>query len=197
MASRNLGPLLRLHPEGFLLLDEGSLQWFDLDVLGQAFDAAEDQAFELRLEMLPDRTSALLSRWEVVYDVHRTAGKTDQQRRNALVAHRRFLPDFHPTTIETILETASDLVLSVHEPFAFRCDDASSLCDDADDLVDGAFVFVVDGSAVEARAESPDLDQVEEIIDMVKPAHTIGILRWDDFCCDDEFSRCDRDLLGV
>ncbi len=197
MAARNTGPLLRLHPGGFLLLDDGELQFYDLDVLGQALDTAEDQVGFLRLEMLPDRAGALLERWETVYDVHRTAGKTDQQRRYTLLARRRFLPDFRPDTIETILETVSQLELDVYEPFAFRCDDPDSLCDDPDDLVDGAFTFVVDGSAVEARTESPDIDQVEEIIELVKPAHTIGIVRWDDYRCDDEYSRTDRDLLGV
>jgi len=196
MASDNLAPLLRLYPVGALQLEDGALAWDDLDVLGQALDVAERQATLLLAEVLPNTAGALLTSWERVYDVHRIAPSV-VRRRGVLVAQRRLLPDFRPATLEAIFEQASGLALDLYEPFAFRCDDPDSLCDDADDLLDGAFVFVLDGSAVEARAESPDIDLIDEVIDRVKPSHTIGFLRWDNFACDDPYSRCDRDLLGV
>ncbi len=196
MASTNLRPLLRLHPAGPLALSDGSLAWQDLEVLGQLLDTADEQMDLLLEEVLPDTSGALLTSWERVYDEHRIAA-TVPRRRAVLVAHRRRLPDFRPATIEALLEQVSGLELDLHEPFAFRCDDPNSLCDDRDDLIDGAFVFVLDGDAVEARSESPDIDLVEEVIDQIKPSHTYGFLRWDDFACDDEYSRCDLDLLGA
>lgn len=45
---------------------------------------------------------------------------------------------------------------------------------------------------------SYDIDGAQIIIDRMKPAHTEGFaIESVDFLCDDEFSLCDRDLLGA
>ncbi|HET9063685.1 MAG TPA: putative phage tail protein [Candidatus Binatia bacterium] len=42
------------------------------------------------------------------------------------------------------------------------------------------------------------LDSAQELVDAIKPTHTAGhIIESIDFLCDDEFSLCDRDLLGA
>lgn len=192
----NLRCLVRLHPRGPLSLEEGNLPWRDLSVAADLLDMAEIQSMLLVAEILPNRATQTLSHWESVYGITRI-GNTIAKRRDAIIAARRLLPDFKPATVEDIVETVSGLALTVLEPGGFRCDDAASVCDDSADLLDGAFVFVLDASALEARAESPDLDAADEMIGAIKPAHTVGFIRFDDFRCNDLYSRCDRDLLGV
>lgn len=42
------------------------------------------------------------------------------------------------------------------------------------------------------------LDAAEELANVIKPSHTAcHLIESVDFCCDDEFSLCDRDLLGA
>lgn len=193
----NLRALLRLHPRGALDLDEDSLPWLDLKVVGWVLDAVETQKQALQDEILPDRaTLATLSHWETIYGITRIANTTPR-RRSIVLARRRLLPDFRPATIESLLEEDTGLELTIFEPGPACCDDPGTVCDDAGDLIDGAFVFVLDGSAAEARAELPSLDSADDLISLVKPAHTAGFLRFDDLCCDDPYSRCDRDLLGA
>lgn len=193
----NLPTLVRLHPRGVLDLEDGNLPWQDLKALAWALDTAETQKDLLLSEILPDAaTTATLSHWETVYGIRRI-GNTAPKRRAAVLARRQLLPDFRPATIESMLEEDTGLGLTIMEPGAFLTDSADSVCDDVGDLVDGAFVFVLDASAVEARADVPNLDSADDLIELAKPAHTAGFIRFDDICCDDLYSRCDRDLLGA
>lgn len=193
----NLRFLVRIHPRGAIDLEEDNLPWQDLKALAWCLDVVELQKELLQAEILPDTaTIATLAHWESVYAIYRV-GNTTPKRRAAVLARRQLLPDFRPATIESMLELDSNLALVIYEPGAFSCDDAASVCDSADDLVDGAFVFVLDASAAEARAEAPDLESAADLIEIAKPAHTAGFLRFDDLCCDDPYSRCDRDLLGA
>ncbi len=42
------------------------------------------------------------------------------------------------------------------------------------------------------------VDSAQELVDQIKPSHTAGhVIESIDFLCDDEFSLCDRDLLGA
>lgn len=196
---RHLELLLRLHPRGPYDLDEDALPYEDLSVLASGLDLADDQRLELLDEVLPDRTEDLLTSWERVYDIHRVSGRTVLQRRRAVLARRRLLPDFKRSTIESILETLTEVDVTVTEPLPFRCDDASSLCDGSGGtyVLDGAFVFFADLDQAQATAAGVDRDALDEMIDHVKPAHIVGLSRFDGFCCDDALSLCDRDLLGA
>ena len=43
-----------------------------------------------------------------------------------------------------------------------------------------------------------DLAAAQDLVDAIKPAHTMGhVIESIDFLCDDPYSLCDRDLLGV
>lgn len=189
--------LERLHPRGPYDLDPGSLYRDDLAVLGAALDLADDQRLALLDELLPDRAEALLSSWERVYAIYRGSTRTTQQRRDAIVARRRYLPDFVPTTIEGILEQLTGVDVTLVEPGHFRCDDAGSLCDTADDVLDGIFVFFADLDHAAAVAAGVDRAELDEVIGQVEPAHTLGISRFNLFSCDDPYSLTDRDLLGA
>ena len=193
----HLPALLRLHPRGPWNLDDGSLCRHDLEVVAHVIDDAAGQNAELLLELLPDRTTALITSWERVYGLTRIAGKTLAKRRAAVLARRRFLPDFRPATIEDVLGTLTGLTVDVVEPGAFRCDDPASLCDAEEPVIDGAFVFFVEFSESSARSESLSRDEIQEAIDDLKPAHTYGAVRCDDFLTEDPWSLCDMDLLGA
>lgn len=42
------------------------------------------------------------------------------------------------------------------------------------------------------------LDSAQDLVDQIKPSHTAGhVIESIDFLCDDEYSLCDRDLLGA
>lgn len=195
---RNLDMLVRLQPVGPYDTDEGSTFRADLSVAGTAMDVGDDQRLELLDEILPDRAEDLLSSWERVYNIHRVAGLTTAQRQAAVVARRRFLPDFRPSTIDTIVEEVAGVVVDVVEPFAFRCDEATSVCDDPYDVLDGAFVFFVEADSAAALAAGAERAVMDETIGALKPSHTIGISRFTGaFRCDDAYSLCDRDLLGA
>lgn len=190
--------LLRLHPVGAVDLRPGSTYLLDLEVLGAALDLAWEQATQLEGELLPDHVSALLSRWEATYGINRVGSRTDTQRRDRLIARRRFLPDFRPATIEDLVEQLTGIDVDLLEPDAFRCDDAGSLTDDGATVVlDGHFCFIIDMSRTTAAAASVDRDEVAELLDELKPAHTIGGTRFDDFRADDPYSLTDRDTLAT
>lgn len=190
--------LVRLHPVGVEDLRPGSTVYGDLEVFGEALDTGWEQAIALADELLPDRADALLSRWEAAYDLHRTTGLTTEQRRERIIARRRYLPDSRPATIDTILDGMAGLDINVVEPAPFRCDDASSVCNGSDLVVlDGALVFFIEFDEVAARALPLDRPAVEYEIGRIKPAHVIGRTRCDDFRCDDFLSIVDLDLLAA
>lgn len=195
MTYAHLSLLLRLHPQGVLDLDDSTARE-DLAVLGYAFDQVWLQRDELIDEILPDRAGDLLTDWERVYDIHRVGSRTVAQRQARLVAHRRLLPNFTPSTIEDIVETLTGIDVDLVEPGAFRCDDPDSLTDTPADVLDGAFVFCITLNEATARSEGLDRDEIDEILERVKPAHVYGLVRCDDFRADDEWSLTDRDLLA-
>lgn len=189
--------LLRLHPRGAADLRPGGTYYLDLEVFGEVLDTVFTQAVELEDELLPDRSSALLSRWEAAYDIRRVSGRTDAERREVIIARRRHLPDFRPTTIDDIITTHFGLDVDVVEPMAFRCDDPASLCDSESHLCDGHLIFFIEFDEATARTLGIDRDEMDFEIGRIKPAHVIGHTRCDDFRCDDPFSLLDLDLLGA
>lgn len=189
--------LLRLHPVGAVDLRPGGVYYRDVEVFGQVLDLVWAQVDALEEELLPDRATALLSRWEALYDIRRVSGRTDEQRREVIIARARYLPDFRPETIDDILSTHFGLDVDVVEPAAFRCDDPSSVCDGHDYLLDGHLVFFIEFDEATARTLGIDRAEVEYEIGRLKPAHVVGRTRCDDFRCDDAFSLCDLDRLGA
>lgn len=189
--------LLRLVPQGADDYDEGTTIRADLDVAAAGLDMAWTQAEELGDELLPDRAEDALSRWEPLYGLFRDRGLTTQQRQARLVAARRRMPDFRPATIEDLVGEYGGAACVVEEPRAFRTDDPDSLTDDPLDVVDGAHVFFVVFVRADAVAADIDRDEITELVDTIRPAHTIGIVRLDDFRTDDPYSLVDFDLLGA
>lgn len=189
--------LLRLHPAGPWSDDQALAPYQELKAWGDVLDAQDSQVDELLAEILPDTTSALLSRWEALYELHRESGLTEAQRRRRLAARRRHLPNARPETLRSILAQYSDLTITIVEPGAFRTDDPDSLTDTPSDVIDGAFVWWIEVDEVAARAGDTTRAELEHEVQRVNPAHLVAFVRCDDFCCDDPWSLCDRDLLGA
>lgn len=199
MATDHLDLLLRLAPRGPLSYDDGTVARAELEAFASGLDDVWTWRDTLLDELLPDLASLTLEDWERVYDLHRTDGRSDATRRDSIIARVLRLPDFNPGgTLEPIYKAvALNLDLSIIEPGAFRCDDPDSLCDAPGDVLDGVFIFWVQLDAVEAAAASLEIDELQEAVDQTRPAHTLGIVRFEGFYCDDPYSVCDRDILGV
>lgn len=194
----HLDLLLRLHPRGRAWsFDPASAPYQELEAWADVLDAQDDQVDALLDEILPDRATVLLSRWEELYDLHRRTGLTDAARRRRLQARMAYLPDTRPSTIRQILERYTALTLSLVEPGGFRCDDPDSVCDDAGDVLDGGFVWWIEVDETAARTGDVTRDELQEEIERLRPAHTVAFVRCDDFICDDPWSLTDRDLLGA
>lgn len=189
--------LLRLVPVGADNYEEGTVIRADLNVNAAGLDLAWTQAEELGDELLPDRAEETLPLWEALYGIYRDRGLSTLQRQARLVAARRRLPDFRPATIEELVLEHSGVVGGVAEPRAFRTDDADSVTDDPYDVVDGAHVFFVLFARADAVAADVDRDEVTDVLDVIRPAHTVGIVQFDDFRTDDPFSLTDYDILGA
>lgn len=189
--------LLRLVPQGADNYEEGTVIRADLNVSAAALDMTWTQAEELGDELLPDRAEETLTQWEALYGLFRDRGLSTQQRQARLVAAKRRLPNFKPATIEELVLEHSGAAGVVEEPRAFRTDDADSVTDDPYDVVDGAHVFFVVFVRADAVSADVDRDEITEMLDVIRPAHTIGIVQFDDFRTDDPYSLTDRDLLGA
>lgn len=189
--------LVDLSPSGWNL-DEGSTLRLDLAVVGDGLDLLDGQAVELLDEVLPDRAADLLTSWERVYDLHPPAGRSDADRLLAIQVARKTVPAFTPAWMAARAEELLGTAVTLVEPFAFRCDDATSLCDTVHDVVDGAFMAFITFSETAARAAgSTTRREVDELLGRMKPAHTIVRVECSDFLTDDPWSLCDLDLLGA
>ncbi|HNH49651.1 MAG TPA: DUF2313 domain-containing protein [Myxococcota bacterium] len=185
---------LRLHPAGFDL-DEGSFLRIDLGVAGWGLDAQDTQTDALALEMYPDGAEQLLASWERVYDIHRISGRSTAERRERVLYRRKLVPNMLPSTMEAALEDYTSADWTIIEPFAFRCDDAASVCDTTNDVVDGGLTFFAQADRADVSAFNRK--EMQEIIDLVKPAHVVGRLQFVGFITDDPLSLTDFDLLGA
>lgn len=192
----HLDALERLTPRDVFDLDDGTINRDEYCVVAETLDENARQQVLLVNESFPQYASALLTRWEALYQL-RARGWTLAQRAARLMARVRFIPDFTPATIETRVEQYTGIDVTLAEPGGFRCDHALSRCDHPDDLIDGVFVFVIDMDWAVATAAGVRRADLLVFLEDLKPAHTVPIIRCDDFHCDDALSVCDRDLLGA
>ena len=192
----SFGVLKRLSPTGCVDLDEGTVAHTDMAVVAQQLDDLQLQMNALETESRPQDTVVLLSRWEALLGL-RAGAWTTAERIARLLARIRHIPSQTPAEIEARVEQYSTIAWTLSEPGPFRCDQATSVCDNVNDVVDGAFVFFLDADWTAADAIALRRDDLSAFVGRLKPAHTVGRLRFDDFRCDDAYSTCDRDLLGA
>ncbi|HNC97851.1 MAG TPA: DUF2313 domain-containing protein [Myxococcota bacterium] len=187
--------LVSLHPAGLFALEPGSVLWRDLAVVAYGMEWVWEQRNALALEMYPDGAEQLLASWERVYDIHRISGRSTAERRERVLYRRKLVPNMLPSTMEAALEDYTSADWTIIEPFAFRCDDAASLCDTTNDVVDGGLTFFAQADRTDVSAFNRK--EMQEIIDLVKPAHVVGRLQFVGFITDDPLSLTDFDLLGA
>lgn len=187
----------RLSCRGYLDQSVGTVAGAELAVMGDQLDRIWLQRDALLDEVWPSEADSLLTRWEEEFQIFWISGKTAPERIAAVLARFRLLPNFRPATIEEILTGLCGYTVDCFEPFAFRCNDADSVCDDPDDVLDGEFLFYLLVDEADARDGNVTRAEIDYLTSVMKPAHTQGMVRCDDFLCEDPWSVTDLDLLGV
>jgi uncharacterized protein YmfQ (DUF2313 family) len=137
----------------------------------------------------PQTTSELLPEFERELDL--TASGTDAERRARVVALLVNTGGVRPADFKRVLagllgQAAADVVV-IERSRA----DAIAMGDDAE-----IFRFFIYRDP--AAPGTYDLDFAQTMVDLMAHSHTKGhVIESIDFLCDDPFSLCDRDLLGV
>lgn len=192
----NLRAVLGLVPAG-LNPEEGTVLCDDYTVLAEAVDALQAQADALIAELHPEGTSTLLERWEESWGMAPPGSADEDTRRARLLATIRAIPDFTPTTLETLVEDWTGLAITLVEMGPFLTDDPYSLTDDPDCVVDGAHTFVL--QVAWADADAAELNRIGLLawLQDYQPAHVAARVRCDDFHTDDPLSLTNLDTLGA
>lgn len=189
--------LQRLHPRGAVVIEPNTVSYAELSAWGDVLDQLDTQMDELLVESDPQATTVLLSLWERLLAIHRVTGRTEAHRRRVIVQRLRRLPNCTPALLAHLLGQVADLTVTIVEPTGFRCDDPDSLTDTPSDVIDGGLTFFVELDWALARVSGLSRDELQEEVETVKPAHTVGLIRADDFRCDDPWSLTNRDLLAA
>jgi uncharacterized protein YmfQ (DUF2313 family) len=149
-------------------------------ISGRAADLVEEADPRTADELLPD--------FERLLDL--SSDGTTAERRARVVAHLVLRQGYRPQDFREVLAPLLGLdpddvvVIERGRDFAIAIDDAQEI-----------FRFFV--------YRDPNLpgtyflDSAQDVLDAMKPSHTAGhVIESIDFLCDDEFSLCDRDILG-
>jgi uncharacterized protein YmfQ (DUF2313 family) len=147
------------------------------------------RALELLAESDPSTAVELLPEYESELDLEAAATTEERQARVVArhVARQRYRPvDFQVALAPIFGQLAADVVvLERTHAMAVAMGDAREIFD-----------FFLYRDPTEPGAYY--IDSAQELIDKIKPSHTLGFaIESIDFLCDDEFSLCDRDLLGA
>lgn len=180
-----------------LLLPPGHLWKLSPDsVLGALMLAGGDElaridirATDLIREADPQQTEELISDYE--RELELSSDGTDDERRARIVAllirRRRARPVDFQTVLAPLLGIDPDDVEVIENSRAFAIATG-------DDRVIYLFHICRDPGL----PGTYDLDAAQDLVDDMAHSHTRGkMIESVDFLCDDEFSLCDRDLLGV
>jgi len=138
-----------------------------------------------------------LSDWERVYGLP-SIGSYELRNARLLAAIRR-RTGIRPIDIQEALKVLLGYKPELTEQTLFRTDDPDSLTDQ-DPLVEPEeevykFFVTVDGD--QARDGSYTRQDVERIVEDVKPGHTQGVVQFTGFYTDDSYSLTDKDLLAT
>jgi uncharacterized protein YmfQ (DUF2313 family) len=164
--------------------------------LGALFAACADEierlhirATELINESVPADAVELLEEYERELDIEAASTVAERQARIVArhVARQRFRPEDFRTALAQLLGQDPDDVVVLERTAAF----AESIGD-----VREIFRFFIYRDPDEPNVYF--VDSAQDLVDDIKPSHTVGhVIESIDFICDDEFSLCDRDLLGA
>jgi hypothetical protein len=178
------------------LLPQGKLWRFVGSLLSELFLGAADElerfdarAGDLLRESDPSQAVELLPEYEADLELEAASTTAERQARvvSRLIARQRYRPTDFQTSLAPLLgQLAADVVVIETTHAA-----AVSMGD-----VREIFRFFVYRDPTDPGAYF--VDSAQELVDQIKPSHTAGhVIESIDFLCDDEFSLCDRDLLGA
>jgi uncharacterized protein YmfQ (DUF2313 family) len=149
-------------------------------ISGRAADLIEEADPRTADELLPD--------FERLLDL--SSDGTMAERRARVVAHLVLRQGYRPQDFREVLAPLLGLdpddvvVIERGRDFAIAIDDAQEI-----------YRFFVYRDPTEPGDYF--LDSAQAVVDAMKPSHTAGhVIESVDFLCDDEFSLCDRDILG-
>jgi uncharacterized protein YmfQ (DUF2313 family) len=179
---------LLLPPSGIWRLDPDSNISKLMRACGDELERVSGRAADLIEEADPQTTTELLAEFERMLGLESTGTTAERRARVValLVRRQRCRPADFQQALAPVLGQAVDDVVVIERGRDF----AVAVGDDAE-----IFRFFV--------YRDPDLpgdyniEDAQLVIDAMTPSHTIGhAIESIDFLCDDEFSLCDRDILG-
>lgn len=182
--------MLALLPPGKVWrLFEGSGLYSLIAGCTDELERLEGRMSDLLAEGDPEFAVEMLPEYERELDLESTG--TDEERQARVVARKiarqRFRPVDFQTALALLLGQDSADVVVLERTRAF----AASVGDDRE--IYRFFIYrdpTLPGTYY--------LTSAQELVDKIKPSHTVGhVIESIDFRCDDPFSLCDRDVLGV
>lgn len=182
--------LKALLPPGRLWrLDAESIVTETLTACADELARVDGRAKDLLREADPTTTDELLPDFEAIFGLPAT-GTIDQRRARVvsrLVRRSRFRPVDFQNVLAPLLDVApADVgVLEQSHATAVALGDARKIYQ----------FFIYRNPALPG---TPDFAAAQEMVDRMKPSHTLGqVIASVNFLCDDPNSLCDRDRLGV
>ena len=183
-----------LPPGRLWRLDEGSVLHRFLCAAAEELARVHQRALDLLREADPGQAAELLEEWEALHAL--VAGDaTPDARRAAVVARRikrqRVRPADWQATLAGLLSATAEQIEIIERKHA----DAVAMQDDQE--IYRWFVFR--DPAIEPVLDPGfNLGPAQQIVDDYQHSDTKGhVIMSKDFLCDDPYSLCDRDILGV
>lgn len=158
--------------------------------LGEELARVDAKGEALIAESIPSSAVDLLTEWEDDFGLPHDGTTAERQAR--ISAHelkrQRYRPADILAAVRPLLanpESNDPTIIERSRAFAISVGDDSEI-----------FRFFVYRDPAEPGGY--DLDEAQRIVNVIKPSHTVGyVIESISFLCDDAFSLCDRDLLGV
>jgi len=188
-AESNARTMKQLLPPGWWNLSPDSVLSKVFLAAGDECERVEDRSLVLIEEADPRTTSELLEDWERVLELEAEGTEAERRARiEALMVRRqRVRPVDFQQALGPLLGQAAEDVVVIERGRAFAI-----LVED-DREIYRFFIY--------RDPDEPgdyDLEGAQAMVDRMAHSHMKGhVIESIDFLCDDEFSLCDRDLLGV
>jgi hypothetical protein len=181
--------LKALLPPGRWRLDADGVLSKVFTATGDELARVDGRAQDLLRESDPRTADELLPDFERVLELSSDGTLEERRARvvSLLVRRQRYRPADFQQALAPLLGQLTEDVVVIERGRAFAI-----LVED-DREIFRFFIYRDPGIA-----GTYDLEGAQDLIDRMKPSHTKGhVIESINFLCDDEFSLCDRDILGV
>ncbi len=184
--------VVRLWPAGRYRTDPDGNIFKSSHAIGDELARLQQRQIDLLEESDPRTTSELLPEWEEQHGLTDSSG-TDDERQARLETRILSLFGFstRPEDYQSVLAPVLDLEVAQIQVIEITAADAALVGQPRD-----VYKFYIYRDPL--LPGTPDLVFAQSEVDRIKHSHTLGfVIESIDFLCDDPFSLCDRDLLGV